>query len=108
MVKIEFSFLHRIRFSFELVSQEHFFKDKYLFYRFYGDENGSLVKPTPSEQTECEDQLNDVILTLAQVGPDAMLRMILRKPYDRKTKNEYKRIRFIIIVLDHMNVQLMI
>jgi len=47
-------------------------------------------------------------LTLAQVGPDAMLRMILRKPYDRKTKNEYKRIRFIIIVLDHMNVQLMI
>lgn len=66
--------------SFELVSQEHYFKDKYLFYRFCGDENGNLVKPVPSEQTECEEQLNDVITTLSQVAPDAMLRMILRKP----------------------------
>ncbi len=63
-----------------LVSQEHYFKDKYLFYRFSGDEDGTLRKPTIGEQNECEEQLNDVIVTLAQVGPDAMLRMILRKP----------------------------
>ncbi len=63
------------------VSQEHYFKDKYLFYRFSGDENGTLIRSDISvDQTECEEQLNDVILTLTQVGPDAMLRMILRKP----------------------------
>ncbi len=63
------------------VSQEHYFKDKYLFYRFSGDEDGRLIRPDDSVETnECEEQLNDVILTLAQVGPDAMLRMILRKP----------------------------
>lgn len=65
---------------YSLVSQEHYFKDKYLFYRFAEDETGTLTKPTAEEQAECEEQLNDVILTLAQVGPDAMLRMILRKP----------------------------
>ncbi len=68
-------------FLFILVSQEHYFKDKYLFYRFSGDEDGALVRPGNVEQGECEEQLADVIVTLAQVGPDAMLRMILRKPY---------------------------
>lgn len=63
-----------------LVSQEHYFKDKYLFYRFAGDEDRTSEKPSVAEQEECEEQINDVILTLAQVGPDAMLRMILRKP----------------------------
>lgn len=63
-----------------LVSQEHFFKDKYLFYRFSGDEDRTLTKPSETEQEECEEQISDVVLTLAQVGPDAMLRMILRKP----------------------------
>ena len=63
-----------------LVSQEHFFKDKYLFYRFSGDEDRTLTKPSTAEQEECEEQISDVVLTLAQVGPDAMLRMILRKP----------------------------
>jgi Rap guanine nucleotide exchange factor 4 len=63
------------------VSQEHCFKDKYLFYRFSGDENGVLIRPDISaDQNESDEQLNDVILTLTQVGPDAMLRMILRKP----------------------------
>jgi Rap guanine nucleotide exchange factor 4 len=71
--------MNKILFYF-LVSQEHYFKDKYLFYRFSGDEDGKLAIPSTTEQIECEEQLNDVILTLAQVGPDAMLRMILRKP----------------------------
>jgi Rap guanine nucleotide exchange factor 4 len=63
-----------------LVSQEHYFKDKYLFYRFSGDEDGTLPKPANGDPIESEEQLNEVIMTLAQVGPDAMLRMILRKP----------------------------
>lgn len=70
----------RILLLFFSVSQEHFFKDKYLFYRFAGDEEGTMTKPNTGDPTECEEQLNDVILTLAQIGPDAMLRMILRKP----------------------------
>ncbi|CAF1204041.1 unnamed protein product [Adineta steineri] len=66
------------------VSQEHYFKDKYLFYRFSGDEEGPLIRPSDIELIECEEQLTDVILTLTQVGPDAMLRMILRKlPHER-------------------------
>ncbi len=65
---------------FVLVSQEHYFKDKYLFYRFSGDEDGTLRRPSNAEQDECDEQLADVIVTLAQVGPDAMLRMNLRKP----------------------------
>ncbi|CAF4123020.1 unnamed protein product, partial [Rotaria magnacalcarata] len=67
------------------VSQEHYFKDKYLFYRFTGDESGTLTRPSTAEESECEEQLNDVILTLSQVGPDAMLRMILRKPPHERT-----------------------
>lgn len=63
------------------VSQEHYFKDKYLFYRFSGDEDGASIRPGSAEQVECEEQLSDVIVMLGQVGPDAMLRMILRKPY---------------------------
>jgi Rap guanine nucleotide exchange factor 4 len=74
-------FTNLIFFWFIEVSQEHYFKDKYLFYRFSGDEDGTLRRPDSEiEQNECEEQLNDVILTLAQIGPDAMLRMILRKP----------------------------
>ncbi|CAF0983431.1 unnamed protein product [Rotaria sordida] len=67
------------------VSQEHYFKDKYLFYRFSGDEDRTLIRPSNVEQNQCEQQLADVILTLAQVGPDAMLRMILRKPRHQRT-----------------------
>lgn len=72
---------NRFTHSMGLVSQEHYFKDKYLFYRFCGDENGTLVQPNiPVEPNDNDELLNAVILTLTQVGPDAMLRMILRKP----------------------------
>ncbi|CAF4423855.1 unnamed protein product, partial [Adineta steineri] len=51
---------------------------------FSGDEEGPLIRPSDIELIECEEQLTDVILTLTQVGPDAMLRMILRKlPHER-------------------------
>ena len=77
------------------VSQEHFFKDKYLFYRFSGDEDGSLSRPSLAEENECEEQLADVILTLVQIGPDAMLRMILRKPFVSVGRNVPHRAPFL-------------
>ncbi|RNA01575.1 Rap guanine nucleotide exchange factor 4, partial [Brachionus plicatilis] len=35
-----------------------------------------------------EDQLQDTILLLSQIAPDATLRMILRKPPDERTVND--------------------
>lgn len=62
--------------SFKLkVNREHYFKDKYLFYRF------KIKEPrNSSEKKTWEDQLKDTILLLSQIAPDATLRMILRKP----------------------------
>ena len=80
MVGFSRLFIQKDRCDCVSVSQEHYFKDKYLFYRFSGDEDGKMIRPGSAEQNSSEEQLNDVILTLAQVGPDAMLRMILRKP----------------------------
>ena len=40
--------------------------------------------PSHSEKRQAEEELQDILLTLAQIGPDAMMRMILRKlPQDR-------------------------
>ncbi|KAK3092548.1 hypothetical protein FSP39_004265, partial [Pinctada imbricata] len=66
------------------VCREHQFKDKYLFYRFCEDDQGVGTTPSPADKKDCEEELQDVLLTLAQIGPDAMMRMILRKlPQDR-------------------------
>lgn len=62
---------------------EHCFKDKYLFYRFTisGDENRIAQRNgSKTEKNTWESQLNDILMLLAQIGPDATLRMILRKP----------------------------
>ena len=63
-------------------SMEHCFKDKYLFYRFTISEDNRIVQRNSSkaEKTSWENQLNDTLMLLAQLGPDATLRMILRKP----------------------------
>lgn len=60
------------------VYREHYFKDKYLFYRFTIDENWFSVSNL--ERKLWEDQIQDTISLLTQIGPDAYLRMILRKP----------------------------
>ncbi|KAK2144439.1 hypothetical protein LSH36_757g01001 [Paralvinella palmiformis] len=66
------------------VCHEHQFKDKYLFYRFYEDDQGIGMIPNPAEKRACEDELPDVLNLLEQIGPDAMMRMILRKlPHER-------------------------
>lgn len=61
------------------MDQELGFQDKYLFYRFLDDEEEDTPLPSEEEKRESEDELPETILFLAQIGPDALLRMILRK-----------------------------
>lgn len=65
---------------FPAVDQEHHFQDKYLFYRFLDDEHEDAPLPTEEEKKECDEELQDTMLLLSQMGPDAHMRMILRKP----------------------------
>jgi Rap guanine nucleotide exchange factor 4 len=66
-------------FTFVSVSHDHQFKDKYLFYRFTEDDQGIGITPSQADRRLCEEELPDSLRTLAQIGPDAMMRMILRK-----------------------------
>lgn len=61
------------------MDQELGFQDKYLFYRFLDDEDEDTPLPSEDEKRESEEELPETILFLAQIGPDALLRMILRK-----------------------------
>lgn len=61
------------------MDQELGFYDKYLFYRFLDDEEEDTPLPSEEEKRESEEELPETILFLAQIGPDALLRMILRK-----------------------------
>ncbi|XP_033735691.1 LOW QUALITY PROTEIN: rap guanine nucleotide exchange factor 4-like [Pecten maximus] len=70
------------------VCHEHQFKDRYLFYRFRQDDQGVGTTPSHADRKECDEELQDTLLSLAQIGPDAMMRMILRKsPHDRTTED---------------------
>lgn len=62
-----------------LVDQDLGFQDKYLFYRFLDDEEEDTPLPSEEEKRESEEELPETILFLAQIGPDALLRMILKK-----------------------------
>uniref|UniRef100_A0A8C7LMB4 Rap guanine nucleotide exchange factor 4 n=1 Tax=Oncorhynchus kisutch TaxID=8019 RepID=A0A8C7LMB4_ONCKI len=61
------------------VDQELTFQDKYLFYRFLEDEQEDAPLPTEEETRESDEELQDTLLLLSQVGPDAHMRMVLRK-----------------------------
>uniref|UniRef100_UPI00358E8188 rap guanine nucleotide exchange factor 4 n=1 Tax=Myxine glutinosa TaxID=7769 RepID=UPI00358E8188 len=61
------------------VDQERNFQDKYLFYRFLSDEAEEMTLPTEEERQKSEEELQEVLLLLSQLGPDALMRMILRK-----------------------------
>nr|CAD7591359.1 unnamed protein product [Timema genevievae] len=65
-----------------LVTGEHAFRDKSLLYRFRQDaeEGGAGTLPSSEDILKAEDQLNASIAALVQRGPDAIMRMILRKP----------------------------
>lgn len=68
----------------DTVDQELSFQDKYLFYRFLDDEQEDAPLPSEEERRECQEELQDTLLLLSQIGPDAHMRMILRKQYDSK------------------------
>uniref|UniRef100_A0A8C8SIQ0 Rap guanine nucleotide exchange factor 4 n=1 Tax=Pelusios castaneus TaxID=367368 RepID=A0A8C8SIQ0_9SAUR len=70
------------------VDQEHHFQDKYLFYRFLDDEHEDAPMPTEEEKKECDEELQDTMLLLSQIGPDAHMRMILRKPPGQRTVDD--------------------
>ncbi len=63
------------------VDQELSFQDKYLFYRFLDDEQEDAPFPSEEERKESLEELQDTLLLLSQIGPDAHMRMILRKQY---------------------------
>uniref|UniRef100_A0A8D0GAY9 Rap guanine nucleotide exchange factor 4 n=1 Tax=Sphenodon punctatus TaxID=8508 RepID=A0A8D0GAY9_SPHPU len=70
------------------VDQEHHFQDKYLFYRFLDDEHEDAPMPSEEEKKECDEELQDTMLLLSQIGPDAHMRMILRKQPGQRTVDD--------------------
>ncbi|KAM4698429.1 rap guanine nucleotide exchange factor 4 isoform 4-T4 [Rhinophrynus dorsalis] len=70
------------------VDQEYYFQDKYLFYRFLDDEHEDAPMPTEEEKKESDEELQDTFLLLSQIGPDAHMRMILRKPPGQRNADD--------------------
>ncbi|KAJ8282432.1 hypothetical protein COCON_G00049510 [Conger conger] len=70
------------------VDQELNFQDKYLFYRFLDDEREDAPLPSEEEKKESEEELQDTLLLLSQIGPDAHMRMILRKQPGQRTVDD--------------------
>ncbi|XP_066151084.1 rap guanine nucleotide exchange factor 4 isoform X1 [Euwallacea fornicatus] len=70
------------------VSKEQPFKDKCFLYRFWQDEEGSTVLPPAEDVATAEDQLMENLGTLVNRGPDAYLRMILRKQSHERTPDD--------------------
>lgn len=68
------------------VDQEQSFQDKYLFYRFLEDEREDAPPPSEEERKQSQEELQDTLLLLSQIGPDAHMRMILRKQYESDAK----------------------
>uniref|UniRef100_A0A4W5JV60 Rap guanine nucleotide exchange factor 4 n=1 Tax=Hucho hucho TaxID=62062 RepID=A0A4W5JV60_9TELE len=70
------------------VDQELTFQDKYLFYRFLDDEQEDAPLPTEEEARERDEELQETLLLLSQIGPDAHMRMILRKQPGQRTTDD--------------------
>uniref|UniRef100_A0A8C6PY34 Rap guanine nucleotide exchange factor 4 n=1 Tax=Nothobranchius furzeri TaxID=105023 RepID=A0A8C6PY34_NOTFU len=70
------------------VDRETSFQDKYIFYRFLDDEREDAPVPSEEERMESHEELQDTLLFLSQIGPDALMRMILRKPHSERTAEE--------------------
>lgn len=62
------------------MAREQPFKDKCFLYRFWQDEEGATALPSLEDIATAEDQMQESLLTLIHRGPDAVMRMILRKP----------------------------
>ncbi|KAG8189794.1 hypothetical protein JTE90_008106 [Oedothorax gibbosus] len=74
------------------VTNEHQFKDKYLLYRFREDQLHELGTPTLDDRQQAESELPDVLENLLQLYPDAVFRMILRKPKKERTEEDLEYI----------------
>lgn len=63
------------------VTGEHGFKDKCVLYQFRADRDsgGGGGCPTPQDIAEAEEHLQECLNDLSDRGPDAWLRMVLRK-----------------------------
>ncbi|XP_045910801.1 rap guanine nucleotide exchange factor 4 isoform X1 [Micropterus dolomieu] len=70
------------------VDQELSFQDKYLFYRFLDDEQEDAPLPSEEDRRESQEELQDTLLLLLQIGPDAHMRMILRKHPSERTADD--------------------
>ncbi|TMS06769.1 Rap guanine nucleotide exchange factor 4 [Larimichthys crocea] len=70
------------------VDQELCFQDKYLFYRFLDDEQEDAPLPSEEERKESQEELQDTLLLLSQIGPDAHMRMILKKHPSERTADD--------------------
>ncbi|XP_036422340.1 rap guanine nucleotide exchange factor 4 isoform X2 [Colossoma macropomum] len=70
------------------VDHELDFQDKYLFYRFLDDEQDDALLPSEEEKKESDEELQDTLLLLSQMGPDAHMRMILRKQPGQRTVDD--------------------
>ncbi|CAL8370057.1 unnamed protein product [Arctogadus glacialis] len=71
-----------------LMDQELSFQDKYVFYRFLGDEQEPPAPPGDGDPKEGPDELQEALGLLAQLGPDAHLRMVLRKRPSERTADD--------------------
>ncbi|GAB0096143.1 hypothetical protein DMENIID0001_116190 [Sergentomyia squamirostris] len=71
------------------VNKEQPFKDKCFLYRFRVDEDGSSGGPPTTEDiNSANDHIREALSGLLHRGPDATLRMILRKPSHERTQEE--------------------
>ncbi|XP_005190483.1 rap guanine nucleotide exchange factor 4 isoform X1 [Musca domestica] len=71
------------------VNKEQPFKDKCFLYRFRVDEEGTAGgSPSADDINAANEHIRENLSTLFQRGPDATLRMILRKPSHERTPEE--------------------
>ncbi|KAG5891364.1 hypothetical protein JTB14_007604 [Gonioctena quinquepunctata] len=74
------------------VSKEQPFKDKCFLYRFWQDEEGATALPPLEDIATAEEQIQDSLGILIHKGPDAFLRMILRKQSHERTADDQETI----------------
>ncbi|XP_058837783.1 rap guanine nucleotide exchange factor 4-like isoform X3 [Topomyia yanbarensis] len=71
------------------VAKEQPFKDKCFLYRFKMDEDGTAGgTPSSDDVNQANDHIREALPALLHRGPDATLRMILRKPSHERTHEE--------------------
>ncbi|XP_073971367.1 exchange protein directly activated by cAMP isoform X3 [Rhodnius prolixus] len=76
------------------VTGDHPFKDKCILYQFRQDRDSGCPaqRPPPQDIAESEEHLREALSELTARGPDAWLRMILRKPTNDRTLEELETV----------------